>query len=287
MDEQHHPEPLQDAAQFGLQRALELATYAGAGAQVYLQHRKATAAAAAERDERARRVLNAQIRAEKDAARARWAPALDPRWLQTASFTETASAWGAAMPYADRAVPWYEPAAATALRKTEERLRELHPYAMARYDRLREQGLGPAEAMREAAPLFARPTHVRDAPYEPRPELTADADAGLRHAAQDQAFTAERRRAADLSASDQAATVGLDERTQGVVNARADAATAAGARARASRLARPWEHDFPMPIPDVIAHATGSRSLAATGSRAAAMGLLATRREEPRERRSP
>ena len=31
---------------------------------------------------------------------------------------------------------------------------------MARYDRLRNAGLGPVEAMREAAPLFARPPVV-------------------------------------------------------------------------------------------------------------------------------
>ena len=58
------------------------------------------------------------------------------------------------------------------MRKAEERLRDLHPYAMARYDRLRGDGIGPAEAMREAAPLFARPARAHDAPYTPRPVLT-------------------------------------------------------------------------------------------------------------------
>src|SRR5262245_53262207 len=77
------------------------------------------------------------------------------------------------MPYSDRAVPWYEPTAATAMRKCEERLRDLHPYAMARYDRLRADGMSPAEAMREAAPLFARPSHVYDAPTTPRLALAA------------------------------------------------------------------------------------------------------------------
>lgn len=42
---------------------------------------------------------------------------------------------------------------------------------MARYDRLRADGFGPAEAMRETAPLFARPPHARDAHYTPRPAL--------------------------------------------------------------------------------------------------------------------
>ena len=88
--------------------------------------------------------------------------------------SQTARAWGAATPYADRAVPWYEPAAATAMRKCEERLRDLHPHAMARYDRLRADGMGPADAMREAAPLFTRPPRVHDAPFTPRPPLDAE-----------------------------------------------------------------------------------------------------------------
>ena len=83
------------------------------------------------------------------------------------------------MPYADRGVPWYEPAAATAMRKCEDRLRHLHPYAMARYDRLRADGTGPAEAMREAAPLFARPSRVYDASSMPRPALSTGYGADL------------------------------------------------------------------------------------------------------------
>ena len=47
----------------------------------------------------------------------------------------------------------------------EQRLRILHPYAMARYDRLRSDGAAPFDAMREALPLFARAPHAR--PGEP------------------------------------------------------------------------------------------------------------------------
>ena len=155
MEPDQHPDPFQDAMQHGLQRAVQVASCAVTAAQVYLYQQKAQARLAAERDERASRALSAQIRADRDAARAGWAPALDPDWLRHADLFQAARAWGAAMPYADRNVPWYEPAAATAMRKTEDRLRELHPYAMARYDRLRADGMSPAEAMREAAP------HVR------------------------------------------------------------------------------------------------------------------------------
>ena len=174
MDSDNYPDPFQDAIQHGLQRAIQITYAVVTGAQIYLHHQKTQARAAAERDERVRRALNTQIRADRDAARAGWAPALDPEWLRQADLVQTARAWGAAMPYADRAVPWYEPAAATAMRKCEERLRDLHPHAMARYDRLRADGMGPAEAMRETAPLFTRPPRVHDARFTPRPALDAE-----------------------------------------------------------------------------------------------------------------
>jgi hypothetical protein len=60
------------------------------------------------------------------------------------------------------------------MRKCEDRLRTLHPYAMARYDRLREDGMNPLDAMRETAPLFGRASHVRVGdPAVPRPALNA------------------------------------------------------------------------------------------------------------------
>jgi len=71
------------------------------------------------------------------------------------------------------------------MRKSEERLRTLHPHAMARYDRLRADGLGPLDAMREALPLFGRDPDTRtgepgprrrslDAPLETGVTWTAD-----------------------------------------------------------------------------------------------------------------
>src|SRR5215470_4538536 len=176
--DQTHPDPFQDALSHGVQRAIEIASCAVTAAQVYAYQQRTQARGVSERDAQARRVLNAQSRAERDAARAGWAPALDPQWLRQADLMDTARAWGAAMPYADRDVPWYEPSAATAMRKSEERLREQHPYAMARYDRLRGEGLRPAEAMAEAAPLFARPPRAYDAPMAPRPVLGAGDGSG-------------------------------------------------------------------------------------------------------------
>jgi nucleotide-binding universal stress UspA family protein len=116
--------------------------------------KRTQAMASAERGEQAHRALAAQMSAERDAARAGWTPALDPDWLRQSDLFQVAAAWGAAMPYADRSVPWYEPAATTAMRKSEQRLRDLHRHAMARYDRLRADGMPPAQAMRETAPFF-------------------------------------------------------------------------------------------------------------------------------------
>jgi hypothetical protein len=173
-----HPDPFRNSMQETVYRAVQVGSFAVTGSQVYAYHRRAQARIAAERDHRARRALTAQLRAEADADRARWEPALDPAWLRRADVPDTARAWGAALPYADRAVPWYEPAAATAMHRCEERLRLLHPYAMNHYDRLCSDGVEPGEAMRQAAPLFARHPHPRDAPAVARPALGAAPGAG-------------------------------------------------------------------------------------------------------------
>ena len=175
METGEYPDPFHDATQHGLRQAMETGYIVAAGTQIYLTHKKTQARIAAERDERVRRALNAQTRADRDTARASWAPALDPDWLSEADLVQTARTWGAAMPYADRAVPWYDPSAATALRKTEDRLRHLHPHAMTRYDRLRADGMSPADAMRATAPLFTRPPTVHDGTFTPRPALAGPA----------------------------------------------------------------------------------------------------------------
>ena len=213
-----HPDPFRDAMQDLMYRAVQVGSFAVTGAQVYGYHRRAQARIAAEQDHGARRALNAQIRAERDRDRARWQPALDPGWLRRARLLDAAEAWGAALPYTDRAVPWYDPVAATAITRCEERLRSLHPYAMARYDRLRSDGLGPAEAMQEAAPLFARHPYARDAPSVPRQMLEAPVP----------------------GQSQGPAAGALDEPGPAELSS-------------AGRGVRPCEEDFPLPIRDVLA----------------------------------
>jgi hypothetical protein len=107
------------------------------------------------------------------AARAGWAPAFDARWLGQADLLQAAGVWGAAAAYADA-----DPEAAAAVCKCEERLRVLHPYAMAWYDRLRGEGVGAVEAMRQTVPLFGWAPHTR--PGDPAAERRVlEAPAGL------------------------------------------------------------------------------------------------------------
>jgi len=220
MEAETHPDPLREAMAHGLQRAMQVASFAGTAAQVCIYHQKTQARAAAERDARARRALQAQIRAEREAARAGWSSALDPQWLREADLSDTAQAWGAAMPYADRNVPWYEPTAAAAMRKSEERLRDLHPFAMARYDRLRAESLGPAEAMRDAAPLFALSPRARAWPYTPVPSLDVGVGAGAARVSDPPALGSD--------PADMPGTEALESRGRGIVTALQERAVAAG-----------------------------------------------------------
>jgi hypothetical protein len=282
--DQTYPDPFQEAIHHGLNRALQIGGAAATAAQVYAYHRKTQARVVSEHDERTRRGLNSQVRAERDAARAAWAPALDPQWLRQADLPNTARAWGAAMPYADRAVPWYEPSAATAMRKCEERLRDLHPFAMARYDRLRAEGLVPADAMREAAPLFAQFPRAHDASAASRLSLgpgdgtgivwTASApdaaspqpgaDTGALEGRGRQILAALQARAReqgrDPLGGDEQRTVletitDLPPEVIDRIVKPGGGSTPVAPVARAARSERPWENDFPAPIQDVVATA--------------------------------
>ena len=174
MEPQTHPDPFREAARQAMDRFIQITSSAATGAQVLIHLRTTHAKAVAEQDEQERQALLAQDRADRAAARASWAAALDPHWLGQADLLQTARVWGAAAPYADQAHPWHDPSAATALSRCEERLRELHPYAMRQYARIRVYGFSPLDAMEEAAPFFTFAPEPRDAGYRPRPAL-ADA----------------------------------------------------------------------------------------------------------------
>jgi hypothetical protein len=158
----HHPEPFGEALSYSSQRAAQMVSLVAAAAEVALRRRALNAARQAARDEQERQQLAEQTRAARAQFRARWAPALDGRWLAQADLVQAGRAWGAAAPWADA-----EPEAAAALRRAEDRLRTLHPYAMTQYDRLRSEGASPLDAMGEVARLFAREPHAR--PGQPGP----------------------------------------------------------------------------------------------------------------------
>src|ERR1022692_2623754 len=153
MEPGHYGDPLEEALSHGSQRVAQLASLVGAMAQVVIQRRALHDARTAVRhDERATQILGEQERLLHHQARLTWSPAHDASWLG----------------HADT-----DPLAASAMRKCEDRLRTLHPHAMARYDRLRTDGLSPLDAMREAARLFSRSPDIRVGdPVPSRPELT-------------------------------------------------------------------------------------------------------------------
>ncbi len=96
METETHPDPFQDAMSHGLHRAVQVASCAVTAAQVYVHQKRAQARVVAERDHRTRRALGAQARADRDAARADWAPVLDPGWLRQADLfqvTRTRMRW--------------------------------------------------------------------------------------------------------------------------------------------------------------------------------------------------
>ena len=162
-----YPDVLGDALSFSSQRVAQLGSLVTAGATVEAQRRARASAARGARDERALSALRDQERGAWQRARAGWAPAHDSRWLAQADLLQAARVWSAAAAYADA-----DPTAAAAGRKCEERLRALHPYAMAWFDRLRSEGAGAFDAMLQALPLFARAPHTRPGdPATPRRAL--------------------------------------------------------------------------------------------------------------------
>jgi hypothetical protein len=158
-----YPDLFGDALSYSSQRLAQLVSLVTAGATVEARRKAQRNAAKITHSERALRELREQERAAYELARAGWAAALDRRFLGQADLLQAARAWSAAAAYADA-----DPEAADAVRKCEQRLRILHPYAMAWYDRLRSDGAAPLDAMREALPLFDRGTHAR--PGDPAAE---------------------------------------------------------------------------------------------------------------------
>ncbi len=151
MQDGPHPDPVTQAAAGAGQKLAELAAVAALLGQVAAQVRARRAMKKADRA--------ALEEAGAAAARTGWAPALHPEWLADAAMPELARAWGAALAYEDA-----DAGARAALQATETRMRDLHPAAMARYDKLRAAGQDRAGAMRKAAPGLPLDPGPRPAP---------------------------------------------------------------------------------------------------------------------------
>lgn len=160
-------------------KVVQYVSLATMAAEAIAQVRQQRTAAAATTDARAA-ALRAERGAALGAARAQWAPVLDPRLREQTSVTDAGLAWAATQAWKDS-----DPEAGIASTRAEERLRVLRPDVMSRYDRLTTDGVETVEAMRRVAPFLDRPParpgeHVHRAAVAARPGDRQDAsDAGL------------------------------------------------------------------------------------------------------------
>ena len=128
---------------------VSLATMA---AEALAQRAQQRAAIAAATDERATAALRAQHTGARTAARLQWQIVLNPRRGTDLSLADAGLAWAASQPWRE-----LDPEAALAGDRALERMRELRPDVMARFDRLTNAGVDQVEAMHRVAPFFDRP----------------------------------------------------------------------------------------------------------------------------------
>ena len=160
---------------------VSLATMA---AEAIAQHRQQRKDAAAATDRRVAAALRAQQTSARTAARLQWQPVLHPPG--GGSLADAGLAWAASLPWRES-----DPEAALAADRALQRMRELRPDVMARFDRLTGQGMDQVEAMRRVAPFLDRPAGrahhgaARPALTSPEPAAAASPDLGLQTAADD------------------------------------------------------------------------------------------------------
>lgn len=146
MTDEQHPDPATEAAQTIAHSLMPAAAVAEVGARLLAARRRRRA----DQDERATAELRRQLAADHAEAVAAYGRALDPDWLTGCTLQDLGAAWQAAQ----RNAP-VDPQAADAVNRIEDRLRDLHPAGMGRYDTLRAEGLTPHAAMAEAAHVMA------------------------------------------------------------------------------------------------------------------------------------
>jgi len=204
-------EPAEDPVGHASSKIVQYVSLATMAAEALAQRSQQRAAAAAATDQKATAALRAQQTGARNAARLQWQPVLDPRRGGSLSLADAGLAWAASQAWRD-----VDPEAALAGDRALERMRELRPDVMARFDRLTGDGLDQVEAMRRVASFFDRPATREHGGSAVRRNLTAAGHgAGLQAAADSATRTAgdESAQVAGRTAVvDDAGTPHLDER---------------------------------------------------------------------------
>jgi len=167
--------PHEDPVEHASTKVAGYASVVAMAAETIAQVAAARARERAENDERTTAALRAQRQTAYGQARLSWSPVLDPRSRERSTVTETGAAWATAQAWRP------DPEAERVTTLAEERLHQLRPDVMDRYDRLTAEGADPVEAMRRVAPFFDQPTAR---PGQAAPERTAltEADTAARAA---------------------------------------------------------------------------------------------------------
>ena len=149
-----HPDPIGDSGQKAAQYVQLLAMAAEALAVIA----GARARAAAERDQAKADSINDQLLVNHKVAADLWQPVLADHKRDKLDVAQTLTAWSAAQAWRET-----DPDADRASNLAEERLHDLRPSAMTRYDDLRNEGLDPVTAMRQVVPLLENNARVGEA----------------------------------------------------------------------------------------------------------------------------
>jgi len=212
-------------------KIVQYVSVATMAAEVLAQRSQQRAAAAAATDQQATAALRAQQAGARNAARLQWLAVLDPRRGGDATLGDAGLAWASSQAWRD-----VDPEAAMAGDRALERMRELRPDVMARFDRLTGDGLDQLEAMRRAAPFFDRPA-AREHGGAVRHKLTAGEPGASLQAAADSTARDESAQFADrMAVVDDAGTPYVDERLDTGALAEPHSREAAAQSGRAAAL---------------------------------------------------
>lgn len=261
MSEQPHEDPVAHAST----KITAYVSVAAMAAEAIAQVAAARARKPAAADERTASALRAQRLAAYGQARLGWAPLLDPRLRGQTTLTDAAAVRAQAQAWRP------DPEAERVVDLAEDRLRRLRPDAMEHYDWLRDHGVEPVQAMRQAAPFFDRPPARPGEPGPDRAALTETATARRAAAAETGRYRQQ------TAAVDDPDTTAVDEHADAAGQAAPHLTRAAGDDAKARSLAgktpvgkTPVDlagENFPQPVTAAPPPAAQTRTAAAAPAR--------------------